>query len=101
MTWKAILSGWKIAKETGRLDIGQTVVVKNQAVMAVEAIDGTDEAIIRLISLRGEELEPSPFPFLGIHISTPCKGHLPFSSFFILKYTVLYVTKPTFSNVFS
>lgn len=45
--WKDIAFGWKIAKEMGRLDIGQTVVVKNQAVMAVEAIEGTDEAIKR------------------------------------------------------
>src|SRR4030043_329517 len=45
--WKDIAFGWKIAKEIGRLDIGQTVVVKNQAVMAVEAIEGTDEAIRR------------------------------------------------------
>lgn len=44
---KDIEFGWKIAKEIGRLDIGQTVVVKGQAVMAVEAIEGTDEAIIR------------------------------------------------------
>ena len=39
--------GWRLAKEIGRLDIGQTVVVKNKAVLAVEAIEGTDEAIIR------------------------------------------------------
>jgi DUF1009 family protein len=39
--------GWKIAKEMGRLDIGQTVVIKKKAVMAVEAIEGTDEAIKR------------------------------------------------------
>jgi DUF1009 family protein len=39
--------GWKMAKEMGRLDIGQTVVVKNQAVMAVEAIEGTDDCIRR------------------------------------------------------
>lgn len=45
--WKDIKFGWKIAKEIGRLDIGQTVVVKNQAVMAVEAIEGTDECIRR------------------------------------------------------
>jgi DUF1009 family protein len=45
--WKDIAFGWKIAKEIGRLDIGQTVVVKDQAVMAVEAIEGTDEAIRR------------------------------------------------------
>ncbi|MBI5182411.1 MAG: UDP-2,3-diacylglucosamine diphosphatase LpxI [Nitrospirae bacterium] len=39
--------GFAIAKEMGRLDIGQTVVVKDRAVLAVEAIEGTDEAIKR------------------------------------------------------
>jgi UDP-2,3-diacylglucosamine hydrolase len=45
--WKDIEFGWKIAKEMGKLDIGQTVVIKGRAVMAVEAIEGTDEAILR------------------------------------------------------
>jgi hypothetical protein len=45
--WKDIEFGFRLAKEIGRLDIGQTVVVKNRAVMAVEAIEGTDEAILR------------------------------------------------------
>lgn len=44
---KDIAFGWRVAKEMGRLDIGQSVVVKNQAVMAVEAIEGTDECIRR------------------------------------------------------
>jgi DUF1009 family protein len=44
---KDIEFGWHMAKEIGRLDIGQTVVVKDQAVLAVEAIEGTDEAIRR------------------------------------------------------
>jgi UDP-2,3-diacylglucosamine hydrolase len=39
--------GWKIAKEIARLDIGQTVVVKNGTVVAVEAIEGTNDAIKR------------------------------------------------------
>jgi len=39
--------GWKMAKELGRLDIGQSVVVKRKTVLAVEAIDGTDETILR------------------------------------------------------
>ena len=39
--------GFRIAKELGRLDIGQTVVVKNRAVMALEAIEGTDACIER------------------------------------------------------
>lgn len=45
--WKDICFGWNLAKEMGRLDIGQSVSVKNQAVLAVEAIEGTDEAIQR------------------------------------------------------
>jgi DUF1009 family protein len=39
--------GFKIAKEIGGLDIGQTVVVKHLAVMAVEAIEGTDACVRR------------------------------------------------------
>lgn len=39
--------GFKMAKEMGGLDIGQTVVVKKCAVMAVEAIEGTDACIRR------------------------------------------------------
>lgn len=39
--------GWRLAKELGRLDIGQAVVVKNRAPIALEAIEGTDECIRR------------------------------------------------------
>jgi DUF1009 family protein len=39
--------GFRIAKESSRLDIGQTVVVKNGTVLAVEAFEGTNEAIRR------------------------------------------------------
>lgn len=39
--------GFRMAKALGGLDIGQTVVVKNQAVMALEAIEGTDACIRR------------------------------------------------------
>ncbi len=51
---KDIRFGYMIAKEIGRLDIGQTVVVKDRAVMAIEAIEGTDEAIRRGGRLAGE-----------------------------------------------
>ena len=44
---KDIRFGWQMAKAMGALDIGQTVVVKNQAVLAVEAIEGTDQCIAR------------------------------------------------------
>jgi DUF1009 family protein len=39
--------GWTLAKQMGLLDVGQTVCVKDQAVLAVEAIEGTDECIRR------------------------------------------------------
>ena len=52
--WKDIKFGWEIAKEIGRMDIGQTVVVKDRAVMAIEAIEGTDEAIRRGGKLAGK-----------------------------------------------
>lgn len=44
---KDIEFGWSLAKEMGRLDVGQTVVVKGRGVLAVEAIEGTDECIRR------------------------------------------------------
>ncbi|MEJ2253222.1 MAG: UDP-2,3-diacylglucosamine diphosphatase LpxI [Nitrospirota bacterium] len=50
---KDIAFGFRMAKGIGELDIGQTVVVKDRAVMAVEAIEGTDEAIIRGGGLAG------------------------------------------------
>lgn len=39
--------GFRIAKETSRLDIGQTVVVKKGTVLAVEAFEGTNECLRR------------------------------------------------------
>lgn len=49
--WKDIKFGWEMAKEMGRLDVGQTVIVNDTAVIAVEAIEGTDAAIRRAGSL--------------------------------------------------
>ena len=45
--WEDIHFAWSLAKEVGRLDIGQCLVVKDQVVLAVEAIEGTDETIQR------------------------------------------------------
>jgi len=39
--------GWNVAKEIARLDIGQTIIVKNGTIVAVEALEGTNEAIKR------------------------------------------------------
>jgi DUF1009 family protein len=47
--------GWQIAKSLGSLDIGQCVVVRDQTVLAVEAIEGTDATIRRGGSLGREK----------------------------------------------
>ncbi|MBF0541373.1 MAG: UDP-2,3-diacylglucosamine diphosphatase LpxI [Nitrospirae bacterium] len=48
---KDIDFGLPIARAIGSLDIGQTIIISDRAVMAVEAIEGTDQAIIRGCSL--------------------------------------------------
>ncbi|ADU62418.1 MAG: UDP-2,3-diacylglucosamine diphosphatase LpxI [Pseudodesulfovibrio sp.] len=45
--------GWKIAKELGRMDIGQCVVLREGIISAVEALEGTDAAIARGCGLGG------------------------------------------------
>ena len=45
--WADIRFGWKLAREMGRLDVGQSVAVKNRAVLSVEAVEGTDACIRR------------------------------------------------------
>jgi hypothetical protein len=49
-----VVLGWRIAKEIARLDIGQTVLIRNGTVVAVEALEGTNDAI-----RRGGELASS------------------------------------------
>jgi len=44
--------GWHLAKEMGRLDVGQSVAVRERAVLAVEAVEGTDACIRRAGELR-------------------------------------------------
>ena len=47
--------GWPMAKQIGLLDIGQTIVVKDGVLLSVEAVEGTDAAILRGGQLgRGE-----------------------------------------------
>ena len=43
--------GYKIARELARMEIGQTVVVRDRMIIAIEAIEGTDEAIRRGVQL--------------------------------------------------
>ena len=51
--WEDIRFGWRLAREIGRLDIGQCLMVKDRAVLAVEAIEGTDRTILRGGQLGG------------------------------------------------
>lgn len=57
--------GWELAKEMGRLDVGQSVAVRERAVLAVEAIEGTDAAI-----RRAGELCPSG-GFVVVKVAKP------------------------------
>jgi UDP-2,3-diacylglucosamine hydrolase len=46
-TWEDVRFGYEMAKKVANLDIGQTLVVRDKAIVAVEAIEGTDAAIRR------------------------------------------------------
>ncbi len=52
--WKDIKAGITTARNIANLDIGQTVVIKNQIVLAIEAIEGTDTTIERGGTLGGK-----------------------------------------------
>ncbi len=59
---KDIQFGWEIAKQIGRIDIGQSVAVKGRAVLAVEAVEGTDACIRR----AGELCKASGFTVVKV-----------------------------------
>jgi len=46
-TWEDVYFGLGLAKAVASLDIGQTVAVKSKAIVAVEALEGTDNLIRR------------------------------------------------------
>lgn len=46
--------GFSVAKHIAQFDIGQTVIIKNKAIIAVEAMEGTDKCILRAGRLAGE-----------------------------------------------
>jgi DUF1009 family protein len=51
--WRDVAFGFPVARALGGVDVGQTVVVLGRAVLALEAIEGTDEAIRRGCRLGG------------------------------------------------
>jgi len=52
---KDIAYGRTIAREIAKLDLGQTLVVRDQACIAVEAMEGTDAVIRRAAQLTGNQ----------------------------------------------
>ncbi|MCF8144478.1 MAG: UDP-2,3-diacylglucosamine diphosphatase LpxI [Deltaproteobacteria bacterium] len=68
--------GWKMAKELGRLDIGQCVVVRKKTVLALEAIDGTDATILRGGKLAQEKavVVKVSKPGQDLRFDVPCVG---------------------------
>lgn len=73
--WKDIQFGWKMAKEMGRLDIGQTITVKDQSVVAIEALEGTDECILRSGNLcKGFTVIKVAKPQQDMRFDLPCFG---------------------------
>jgi hypothetical protein len=75
--WKDLRFGWRMAKEMGRLDIGQSVAVKDQAVLAVEAVEGTDECIRRagaLCRLGGFSVVKTAKPRQDMRFDVPTIG---------------------------
>jgi UDP-2,3-diacylglucosamine hydrolase len=71
-----IAYGFEIAKEVSKLDIGQTVVVRNGTVLAVEAFEGTNEAIRRGAALgkRGVIVVKVSKPNQDIRFDIPVIG---------------------------
>lgn len=54
--WRDVCYGYRVAKEIGRWDIGQCVVVRGEAVLAVEGIEGTDQTIRRAGTLANGDV---------------------------------------------
>src|SRR5215469_6890042 len=57
--------GLNVARHIGFMDIGQTVVISDQACVAVEAMEGTDEAIARAARLASGK------PLVVVKVSKP------------------------------
>jgi UDP-2,3-diacylglucosamine hydrolase len=68
--------GWKIAREIARLDIGQTVIVKNGTILAVEAFEGTNEAIKRggALASKGAVMVKAAKPNQDMRFDVPVIG---------------------------
>ena len=74
--WQDLRLGQRTIKVIGKMDIGQTVVVKKGIVLAVEALEGTDEAIKRGAALGkgGVVVVKAAKPRQSLRFDLPCVG---------------------------
>ncbi len=73
--WIDINFGLKIALASGGLDIGQTAIVKKHAVVAVEAMEGTDACILRSGQIsKGNVVVKTSKPNQDFRFDVPCVG---------------------------
>ena len=89
--WEDIRYGWEVAQDIGRLDIGQCVVVKDRVVVAVEAVEGTDEAIRRggLLAGEGAVVVKRSKPQQDLRFDLPAVGPATVEAMASVKATVL------------
>lgn len=68
--------GCRIAKTMGGLDVGQTVVIKEKAIVAIEAMEGTDKTILRggSISKNGAVVVKMSKPHQDLRFDVPVVG---------------------------
>src|SRR5262249_35500218 len=57
--------GLGVARQVAAMDIGQTVVIADQACVAVEAMEGTDETVARAARIAGGK------PLVVVKVSKP------------------------------
>ncbi len=89
--WNDISFGREMALGIGALDIGQTVVVKNSAVIVVEAIEGTDKAIRRAgeLNIPDSVVVKMAKPAQDMRFDVPGVGPITIESMIQAKATVL------------
>lgn len=89
--WEDVRYGWDIAQEIGKLDIGQCVVVKDRVIVAVEAVEGTDEAIGRggRLAHQGAVVVKRTKPQQDLRFDLPAVGPVTIDKMASVKATVL------------
>lgn len=89
--WEDVRYGWEVAREVGRLDIGQCVVIKDRVVVAVEAVEGTDETIRRggALAREGAVVVKRSKPQQDLRFDLPAVGPATIDTMKAMKASVL------------